>query len=949
MTRLSLPFRACQTVFSTCLVGLLLQPAFGQHIEVIYGEKAKEIIAQRGWPTEGVSPTGRAFELQKLVNGKPFYYVTYNYDAGVSISTDRVLPGGSSGLDLTGAGVTLGLWDGAAVRETHQEFGGRVTLIDPAGGILLDHPTHVAGTMIAAGVDAAARGMAIEANLDSYNWDNDQSEVASAAAAGLRASNHSYGYAIGWEWANYAGTWGWYWLGDVTISPVEDFYFGFYDSEARAWDQIVYSAPYCLPVLAAGNDRGEGPPPGSSHFYWDGDSWETSNETRNKDGNADGYDCIGHLQLAKNILTVGGVDDVPGGYSGPSSVHQFSIDYSCWGPADDGRIKPDIVGNGWELYSSVSRGDADYDWGSGTSMAAPNVSGSLAPLIQHWRQTHPGENDMHAATLKALVLHTADECGSYDGPDYRFGWGLMNTLKAAEAISADVTEPLAITEHTLSNLKSVKLLAETDGTSSTLRATLCWVDPPGTPVDAALNPRDPMLVNDLDLRIEVYEGTPATYMPWVLDPNNPADAPTTGDNIVDNVEQVAVAFPLPGRYAVVVRHKGALTGGRQDFSLVVTGASALSEFNDCNDNGIPDEEDIANGTSEDCNNNGVPDECDLADGTSQDCNGNSIPDECDIASGYSEDCNTNGIPDECDIATGGSPDCNANGIPDECEPDADGDGVIDDCDNCPNVGNPDQSDADEDGFGDACDVCPNDFDPEQLDADSDGSGDICDNCPNVANADQFDVDADGFGDACDNCPNDANPDQTDRDRDGIGDICDNCPKRANANQADGDEDAVGDVCDNCVAFYNPDQADEDQDGIGNVCDNCLYTSNPNQADADGDGAGDVCDNCPTVSNAFQDDDDGDGVGNACDKSPTVEKPGAPDEATPPADEEGQPAQETEAGAGEAEESAEDGSAQAEATSPTFGRCGFGAFNLLPLTMLGLVCMKLGGPQRRARR
>jgi len=53
-------------------------------------------------------------------------------------------------------------------------------------------------------------------------------------------------------------------------------------------------------------------------------------------------------------------------------------------------------------------------------------------------------------------------------------------------------------------------------------------------------------------------------------------------------------------------------------------------------------------------------------GQEPDCNGNSVPDDCDIAGGTSSDCNANGVPDECDIASGGSEDCNGNGVPDEC-------------------------------------------------------------------------------------------------------------------------------------------------------------------------------------------------------------------------------------------------------------------------------------------
>ena len=99
---------------------------------------------------------------------------------------------------------------------------------------------------------------------------------------------------------------------------------------------------------------------------------------------------------------------------------------------------------------------------------------------------------------------------------------------------------------------------------------------------------------------------------------------------------------------------------------------------------MPDDCDIAAGTSEDCNDNDTPDECDIDDGTSEDTNGNGIPDECDadcntngipdfldIADCQGEpwcgDCNNNGIPDECDIAEGSSMDCNGNEIPDECD------------------------------------------------------------------------------------------------------------------------------------------------------------------------------------------------------------------------------------------------------------------------------------------
>ena len=105
---------------------------------------------------------------------------------------------------------------------------------------------------------------------------------------------------------------------------------------------------------------------------------------------------------------------------------------------------------------------------------------------------------------------------------------------------------------------------------------------------------------------------------------------------------------------------------------------AYEYWEDCNENGVPDTTDLAEGTSLDCNTNNIPDECepdedcnsngiqdicDVAAGTSEDCNVNDVPDECEP----DEDCNSNGIQDVCDVAAGTSEDCNINDVPDECE------------------------------------------------------------------------------------------------------------------------------------------------------------------------------------------------------------------------------------------------------------------------------------------
>ena len=57
--------------------------------------------------------------------------------------------------------------------------------------------------------------------------------------------------------------------------------------------------------------------------------------------------------------------------------------------------------------------------------------------------------------------------------------------------------------------------------------------------------------------------------------------------------------------------------------------------------------------------------------------------DLDNAFKIAPDCNTNGVPDDQDIAGGTSQDCDSNAVPDECDPDSDDDGLIDDCDACP--------------------------------------------------------------------------------------------------------------------------------------------------------------------------------------------------------------------------------------------------------------------------
>ena len=112
---------------------------------------------------------------------------------------------------------------------------------------------------------------------------------------------------------------------------------------------------------------------------------------------------------------------------------------------------------------------------------------------------------------------------------------------------------------------------------------------------------------------------------------------------------------------------------------------------DCNNNGIDDTQEIADGASDldgngrpdecdpDCNSDGIPDAFEIANGAS-DCDLNGIPDNCESFA----DCDSDGIADACAIADGIATDCDGNGVPDVCDiasgsEDADGNGILDSC------------------------------------------------------------------------------------------------------------------------------------------------------------------------------------------------------------------------------------------------------------------------------
>ena len=476
------------------------------------------------WPLTKVEH-GNYMELQKISDqGKPIYYTTYNLAAAKSTRATFLYNNGGLNLNVEGQNMVAFVWDGKTVRVSHQEFivnGTSKVVIADGATVSGDHATHVMGTMIAEGTQAAARGMAFQANGYSLDWNNDAAEATSAVGIGMLISNHSYGPIF------------------ENVSP---WYLGAYSADSRVWDEIMYNAPFYLHCVAAGND---------------GQKSNTS-----AIGGISSYDKLSSAATAKNTMAVANAYDAiinttDGSILGGGTIHPSSSQ----GPTDDLRIKPDITGNGYNVYSPTNTSDSSYQYFTGTSMASPNVAGTLLLLQQLYAQETA--NYMYAATLKGLALHTADDRG-LNGPDARYGWGLLNAKRAAEVILSNID---IISENTLNNNDTYSFQVTTDGTKP-LEASISWTDPAGVANSGTLNDNTPVLVNDLDIRIT--KGGDVFY-PWKLSSVN---TNTKADNIVDPFEKIEITNPGNNTYTITVSHKGTLENNSQNYSLIVTGITS---------------------------------------------------------------------------------------------------------------------------------------------------------------------------------------------------------------------------------------------------------------------------------------------------------------------------------------------------------------------------------------
>src|SRR5690606_12960133 len=205
----------------------------------------ERLSQQHGFPLTLLMDQGRTAEFQFMDEaGTPVYYSNFNINAANTTGASSLQSGGEPGLNLSGRGMVVGIYDQTRPKANHREFGNRVTQIDGSTEVISNHATHVTGTILAEGLNRNARGMANEATGWAFNWDGDISKMIQNAydpdlrPGGHIISNHSYGILIGW-YRDSGGNWAW--AGNESISNREDYRFGFYTSISQQIDELAFS------------------------------------------------------------------------------------------------------------------------------------------------------------------------------------------------------------------------------------------------------------------------------------------------------------------------------------------------------------------------------------------------------------------------------------------------------------------------------------------------------------------------------------------------------------------------------------------------------------------------------------------------------------------------------------------------------------------------------------
>jgi hypothetical protein len=297
-------------------------------------------------------------------------------------------------------------------------------------------------------------------------------------------------------------------------------------------------------------------------------------------GNAGpGPRTIGTPAVAKNVIATGASQNNRFDLFIYSEGQEAMADFSSRGPAEDGRIKPDLVAPGtWiaSLQSAAATGENAwwpisqyYHYQGGTSHAGPQVSGAAAVFVQYYRETITNAIPSPALVKAALINSAVDMVdgeGTGPVPNHDEGWGRVDLTQIIGSPRRYEFVDQTVTLSTGQHYEHRVVLQSSD---EPLKITLTYTDVPGFPATI------PALVNDLDLLVEAPDGT--VYRGNQFDAGESVpDAPS--HDRINNVEAVHLWDPLPGEYVVRIIARNVVEDARsdtpgldQDFALVVSG------------------------------------------------------------------------------------------------------------------------------------------------------------------------------------------------------------------------------------------------------------------------------------------------------------------------------------------------------------------------------------------
>lgn len=434
------------------------------------------------------------------------YEETYPSDVQVIQIRANVIKSDNPGHHgLTGSGVTVGVGDAVYDGPTHVDLRGRHTILDPGmsnNGSPSDHGNHTSSILAGDGslqprFEGLAPGVTVYTMRTEapFSLGLEQPDPMVISSNSWNSSDPVYG-----DWYEQKGR---------------------YNINSQAIDLLLRQETQLLSVFSAGNSGGTQA------------GYPANYLTLNPSYGA-----------AKNTLVVGRY----GGPITPSAAPSY-------GPARDGRIKPDVVATN-RVHSALSLNR--YGTKQGSSQSTPAVSGVAALLVEQFRSENGGTSP-DAGLIKAILMNTADYVTD-PGPSFQVGWGLVNARRASEVISNSRYGNGQV-DHAGQVDIPIQIPAEIDGKSvARVKIMVYWNDKEASAYAA------PALVNDLDL--VVSDGVD-DHLPWVLDttPSEAASPATKGVDSFNNVEQVVIE--APGSGTVTARISGtSVPFGPQDFYLV---------------------------------------------------------------------------------------------------------------------------------------------------------------------------------------------------------------------------------------------------------------------------------------------------------------------------------------------------------------------------------------------